>query len=352
MKLFLVTLFTVALMSLGRIGACAATPGETWHVVRVNAQKHFNKVVPSAGYSGIARLSGDVYGLVDDRADSALLTCVRLYISRQTGELLSAEYVGPRGSTDAPGLDNESVVRITDSTVVVASEARCRLREYALDGDARRRNLWQWSMAKGDFWDNYSFESLAFDSIRSRLWTISEAPLRRDGSPASPQNVRKNVLRLMAFDWQRRDTVPTSWLYRMDQPSTMRTAENYAMGVSEMCALPDGQLLVLEREAFVPKVKVGAFCQCKLYVVNPLAAKPFAISDEVGADAPYLEKRLLTSWRTKLTLLDQTWANYEGMCLGPQLDNGDQVLVLVSDSQSGYAGVLRDWFKTIVLSNK
>ena len=46
------------------------------------------------------------------------------------------------------------------------------------------------------------------------------------------------------------------------------------------------------------------------------------------------------------------WANYEGMCLGPQLENGDQVIVLVSDSQDGYAGVLKDWFKTIVIRKR
>ena len=340
----------IGFMSFASVGVYADTGGDTWHVVRVNGQKHFGKTIPSAGYSGIAHLGGDVYAMVDDRADSTLLSCVRLYISRQTGELLSAEYMGQKGRTDRSGLDNEAVVLTSDSTAVVASEALCRLKEYAIDGAGQQREMWQWSMPKSQFWDNYSFESLAFDSVRSRLWTMSEAPLRRDGRPASPQNVCRNVLRLMAFDWQRRDTVPTAWLYRMDQPTTMRTAETYVQGVSEMCALPDGRLLVLEREAFVPKVKVGAFCQCKLYIVSPDETAPFPVDRKVEADAPYLPKRLLTSWRTKLTLIDQTWANYEGMCLGPTLDNGSLVLVLVSDSQSGYAGVLRDWFRTIVLA--
>jgi hypothetical protein len=38
------------------------------------------------------------------------------------------------------------------------------------------------------------------------------------------------------------------------------------------------------------------------------------------------------------------------MCLGPQLADGSQVLILLSDSQGQYAGVLKDWFKTIVLA--
>lgn len=37
------------------------------------------------------------------------------------------------------------------------------------------------------------------------------------------------------------------------------------------------------------------------------------------------------------------------MCLGPKLEDGSQVLILLSDSQNQYAGVLRDCFKTIVI---
>ena len=37
------------------------------------------------------------------------------------------------------------------------------------------------------------------------------------------------------------------------------------------------------------------------------------------------------------------------MCLGPVLPDGGRVLILVADSQAGYKGILKDWFKTIVL---
>ena len=192
---------------------------------------------------------------------------------------------------------------------------------------------------------------MAYDSIGRKLWTINESAMRRDGKPATPQNPHRNVLRLMSFNRDDVTAVPVAYLYRMDMPTTMKTAETYAMGVSELCALPDGQLLVLEREAFVPKTKIGAFCQCKLYVVNPSVETPYPLEKSVEAGAPYVSKRLLTSWRTTITLFSQNWANYEGMCLGPKLENGDQVVILVSDSQNGYAGLLRDWFKTIVISN-
>lgn len=344
-------MFFALLLSL--LAAAPAIPlsGADWRVVRQFQQKHFGRVIPPGNYSGIALMGDDVYAMVSDKSDSTLLFNVRLYVSRQTGELLQAEYLGASGRADGCGLDNEAVVRVTDSTLVVASEGMCRLKEYFVDPGriAPQGTLWEWSMPKDNFWPNYAFESLAFDSVRGRLWTISESTMRRDGKPATTQDPHQNVLRLLSFDWNNRSVQPMAYLYRMDMPTTMKSADTYVMGVSELCALPDGSLLVLEREAFVPKLKLGAFCQCKLFVVDPSAAKPYPFERTVEAGAPFVEKRLLAKWTTKLSLLNQSWANYEGMCLGPTLDNGDLVLLLVSDSQDGYGGVLRDWFKTIVL---
>ena len=344
--------FFAVLMSVFAVVAATAQTASGWRVVKEFQQKHFAHVLPPGNYSGIAPMGNDVYAMVSDKSDSTLLFNVRLYISRQTGELLQAEYLGGSGRADAKGLDNEAIVRVSDSTVVVASEGKCRLKEYPLDSGraaAQGESLWEWSMPENEFWPNYVFESLAFDSVRGRLWTVSESTLRRDGKPATTQNPHQNVLRLFAFDWRSRSLHPSTYLYRMDMPTTMKSADTYVMGVSEMCALPDGSLLVLEREAFVPKLKLGAFCQCKLFVVDPSEAKSYPLEKAVEAGAPFVEKRLLTKWTTRLSLFNQSWANYEGMCLGPTLDNGDLVLLLVSDSQDGYAGVLRDWFKTIVL---
>ena len=222
-----------------------------------------------------------------------------------------------------------------------------------LNSDNVDQGLWKWSMPRSDFYPNYVFESAAYDSVHHRLWTINESTMLRDGKPATTQDPHNNVLRLISFDWtNKRNASPVSYLYKMDMPTTMKMAMTYVMGVSELCVLPDGKLLVLEREAFIPHIKLGAFCQCKLYVVDPYTETPYALDKELEPGAPYVTKHLLTSWRTKLGITKYLWANYEGMCLGPKLENGDQVVVLVSDSQDGYAGVLKDWFKTIVIKKQ
>lgn len=337
-------------------------------VVRENSQKTFPKTVAAGNYSGIAHLHDDIYAVVSDKSDSALYFNFRIQVNPKTGELEQVENLGFTERTDGTlndgkfwqgqekGFDHEAIVKVSDSTLVIASEGCCRLKEYPIlptSANAPKisyqQNLWESRWPSSDFYPNYNFESLAFDSVRQYLWTISESTLRKDGQPATPQNGLANQLRLMRFDWGKNSRYMTAYAYQMDQPSTHKKADIYVMGVSELCALPDGQLLVLEREAFIPKIKIGAFCKCKLYQINPLNSEEFSMKEKFSSDTPFLKKRLLAEWKTGLSLSKRSFANYEGMCLGPKLEDGSQVVILLSDSQDQYAGVLKDWFKTIVI---
>ena len=362
---------------------------QDWKVVRENSQKAFPKTVAAGNYSGIAHLHDDIYAVVSDKSDSALYFNFRIQVNPKTGELEQVENLGFTERTDGTlndgkpwlglekGFDHETIVKVSDSTLVIASEGYCRLKEYPIlpiSADTATvgypQNLWESRWPSSDFYPNYNFESLAFDSVRQYLWTIPESTLRKDGQPATPQNGLANRLRLMRLNWgkmkedsnkeeyseqesSKKDSrYMATYAYQMDQPSTHKKADIYVMGVSELCALPDGQLLVLEREAFIPKVKIGAFCKCKLYLINPLNSEEFSMKEKFSSDTPFLKKRLLTEWKTGLSLSKRSFANYEGMCLGPKLEDGSQVVILLSDSQDQYAGVLKDWFKTIVIGKK
>ena len=359
---------------------------QDWKVVRENPQKAFPKTVAAGNYSGIAHLHDDIYAVVSDKSDSALYFNFRIQVNPKTGELEQVENLGFTERTDGTlndgkpwlaqekGFDHEAIVKVSDSTLVIASEGYCRLKEYpVLPTSANapkisyQQNLWESRWPSSDFYPNYNFESLAFDSVHQYLWTIPESTLRKDGQPATPQNGLTNQLRLMRLDWGKMKENPNkeayneqvsskkdsrymmTYAYQMDQPSTHKKADIYVMGVSELCALPDGQLLVLEREAFIPKIKIGAFCKCKLYLINPLNSEEFSMKEKFSSDTPFLKKRLLAEWKTGLSLSKRSFANYEGMCLGPKLEDGSQVVILLSDSQDQYAGVLKDWFKTIVI---
>lgn len=359
---------------------------QDWKVVRENSQKAFPKTVAAGNYSGIAHLHDDIYAVVSDKSDSALYFNFRIQVNPKTGELEQVENLGFTERTDGTlndgkpwlglekGFDHEAIVKVSDSTLVIASEGYCRLKEFSIlptSADAAKvgypQNLWESRWPSSDFYPNYNFESLAFDSVHQYLWTIPESTFRKDGQPATPQNGLANRLRLMRLNWgkmkedsnkeeyseqvnSKKDSrYMMTYAYQMDQPSTHKKADIYVMGVSELCVLPDGQLLVLEREAFIPKIKIGAFCKCKLYLINPLNSEEFSMKEKFSSDTPFLKKKLLTEWKTGLSLSKRSFANYEGMCLGPKLEDGSQVVILLSDSQDQYAGVLKDWFKTIVI---
>lgn len=359
---------------------------QDWKVVRENPQKAFPKTVAAGNYSGIAHLHDDIYAVVSDKSDSALYFNFRIQVNPKTGELERVENLGFTERTDGnlndgkpwlglvKGFDHEAIVKVSDSTLVIASEGYCRLKEFPIlptSADAAKigyqQNLWESRWPSSDFYPNYNFESLAFDPVHQYLWSIPESTFRKDGQPATPQNGLANRLRLMRLNWgkmkedsnkeeyseqvnSKKDSrYMMTYAYQMDQPSTHKKADIYVMGVSELCVLPDGQLLVLEREAFIPKIKIGAFCKCKLYLINPLNSEVFSMKEKFSSDTPFLKKRLLTEWKTGLSLSKRSFANYEGMCLGPMLEDGSQVVILLSDSQDQYAGVLKDWFKTIVI---
>ena len=359
---------------------------QDWKVVRENSQKAFPKTVTAGNYSGIAHLHDDIYAVVSDKSDSALYFNFRIQVNPKTGELEQVENLGFTERTDGTlndgkpwqglekGFDHEAIVKVSDSTLVIASEGYCCLKEFSIlptSADAAKvgypQNLWESRWPSSEFYPNYNFESLSFDSVHQYLWTIPESTLRKDGQPATPQNGLTNRLRLMRLNWgkikedsnkeeyseqvsSKKDSrYMMTYAYQMDQPSTHKKADIYVMGVSELCVLPDGQLLVLEREAFIPKIKIGAFCKCKLYLINPLNSEEFSMKEKFSSDTPFLKKRLLTEWKTGLSLSKRSFANYEGMCLGPKLEDGSQVVILLSDSQDQYAGVLKDWFKTIVI---
>lgn len=369
-----------------------------WLVVREFPQKSFPHMVPAGNYSGITHLHDDVYAVVSDQSDSALYFKFRIQVDLETGELKHVENLGGVGSVigkwrsiERPGQDKgfdlEAITKVSDSTLVVASEGKSCLKEFYIETNAPQvgaaGDLWEWDVPSNIFYPNYGFESVSYDETSKRFWTISESTLRQDGQSATSLNGCQNKLRLLAFekrDALDRFSLSAVYPYLMDAPSVSKKAQIYVMGVSELCVLPDGQILVLEREAFIPKQKLGAFCHCKLYVVNPKEKDSFApkvksMPEENGVDesagtkdreladalrgsmdscssTQFLPKTLLTEWNTSLSLFGRSFANYEGMCLGPVLKDGSQVLILLSDSQNQYAGVLKDWFKTIVIKQR
>lgn len=306
-----------------------------------------------ANYSGISPLGGDRYAVVSDKEAQDGFFILTIRQDLQTGQVVSVEDQGFRGNPDAVTgkwgsvRDCEGVAWCPQrGTVFISGEGDQKILEYGMDGHPTGSELQvPAEFAAGKIIRNAGFEALTYDPVSSLFWTTTEFPLRadRDDRYSYGQHVGgRHRLQSFGTDMQPRE----QYLYQTDRYELRQSGRYYCHGISALCGLPDGRLVVMERELNVPRSYLGARTRTKLYVVSPEPAM------KAGDGAEPLKKSLLCSFDTRLSLFKTAYANYEAMCLGARLADGRQTLLLLCDSQAG-AGKgrrhLKDFIKVIVL---
>ena len=306
--------------------------------VVLQKQRHFTERVPAGNYSGITWLGGNRYAVADDKSPSAGFHLMTIDIDSINGQLLrvTADSFMTSGEKNR---DEEGICYVPQSnTLFISSEANGKIIEYDMHGLPTRRQLNIPEIFRNTY-SNAGFEALTYNAKTHLFWTTTENSLKPDGLQPSIKNRVSNRLRLQSFG---DDLEPRhQYWYITDTTATTRTEGRSFLGVSGLAALDDGRIVVLERELFFPSGKIGSFAHVKLYVVRPSLHQP----------GDTLEKQLLTQFRTRINLTARSFANYEGICVGPRLADGSMVLVLVCDSQNQYRGMLYDWFRTVVIKN-
>jgi uncharacterized protein YjiK len=303
--------------------------------VVLNKQRHFPKTVPAGNYSGITWLGGNRYAVANDKSPTAGFHLMTIVTDSLTGAILDIRADSFMTSRQ-PNRDEEGICYVPQSnTLFLSSESDGQIQEYTMLGQLTGRRLSIPEVFRQTR-SNRGFEALTYNAATHRFWTIPENTLKGDGE--APDILRKipNMLRLHSFgdDLQPRE----QYWYLTDSSTVKSTKGASTLGVSGLAALNDGRIVVLEREVRKTPRNIGSFVHVKLYVVNPSQQQP----------GDLLQKQLLTEFRTKINLTRRSFANYEGICAGPMLADGRQLLLLVADSQNQYKGWLKDWFKTVV----
>lgn len=327
--------------------AATSVAGNPVTLIRANCQHHFGDRIPAGNYSGISRLNDSLYAVVSDKSSKEGFFLFQIRTDSLTGDILDVQNRGFRGQ-ELSDRDEEGIAYIPAlQTVLISGEKDRSIVEYDMDGKRTGREAAVPDLFRKASAD-YGMESLTYNDSTRTLWTCTERPLPADSMSRQAADDATACIRICSFGTSLQPI--KQYAYRMDRPEA-RPEEGgyYAMGVSELAALDDGTLLVLEREFFVPAAKLGASVRCKIYQVNPDSAVCITGNEPLRSDVPVMDKRIVTQWETRLTLFNHALANYEGMCLGPQLADGSRVIILVSDSQNQYAGVLKDWFRTLVI---
>ena len=318
----------------------------------VPSQQH----VPAGQYSGITYLGGNRYAVVHDKLNGGGIVFFDIAITNN-GKVASAKATIPAftSGSKVTGRDNEGIAfvpaessyseaaRASESgtisgTLFVSAESNQSIVEYTLEGKETGRSLKVPSaFGKDKINSNNGFEALTYNALTKTFWTTTETPLKADGKDS-------RLLRLQSFGSNLK--AGKQYLYKMDAPvksaSEGAAARAYVHGVPAMVALDDGSLIVLEREVYVPNgglfaKALGSFTRTLLYVVSPNGSSSTS-SPEL------LEKRLLVSFSTSSLNL----ANFEGMCLGPELPGGWHTLILIADSQDGSNGLTAEYIKVLV----
>lgn len=310
----------------------------TAQLVTINKQRNFPKSVPAGNYSGITWLEGGRYAVVNDKSPTAGFHIMTIITDSLTGDILEIR-TDSFVTNNHPNRDEEGICYMPQTkTLFISGEADGQILEYRLDGQLTGRKLLIPDIFNNTH-DNCGFEALTYNSTTHRFWTTTENTLKADGKKPNISMKIPNLLRLQSFgdDLQPRE----QYWYQTDSSVVTSPEGKSTLGVSGLAALDNGQIIVLEREVYRTKRKIGSFVNVKLFVVNPTLQGPNEM----------LHKMLITEFRTKINLTARSFANYEGICAGPRLIDGRQLLILVADSQNQYHGYLKDWFKTLVLTD-
>ena len=295
-----------------------AAPGGGAGLYRITKVSELSRFTGPIDLSSVSMVGGDRYLAASD--SDGLLAELELGIDRMTGRLTGFRCVRTTrlaGAVDAEGAAYDPLT----GHVWIADEADVSIREYDLSG-IRRRELEIPPVFRKSR-PNLSFEALALSADGLTLWTCNEEALACDGERST--RGRGSFVRLARFvrasaanSWR----PAGQWVYRTGKVKGGPFRGVTASGVSDLALLPDGTLLVLERE--MSKTLLPRF-RCRIDQVDFTGATDVSELDSLaGADwTPVRKTRIYEEMTGR--------ANYEGICVGPTLAGGSVILVLVSD---------------------
>jgi hypothetical protein len=263
--------------------------------------------------SGLAHAGGDQYYAVGD--SGARLVPVAIAVDRASGAVAG---VAPGAVvTLEGGVDLEGVAWDAGSaSVLVSDETGPAIRRHDPVSGAQVGAVALPAVFAGAR-ANRSLESLARDPGTGALWTANEDALLADG-PATTV-AAGSVVRLQRFSAG--GAPDGQWAYPTDPIPGAAIGGFETSGVVDLLALPGGELLVMERSLS------SLLFQVRIYQVElPGASDTSALAALAGASYVPVAKTLL--WVSGPAAQN---ANFEGLALGPRLDDGSHALLLVAD---------------------
>lgn len=298
---------------LSALAACALLMGSALADVTIESVPGQSAVsveyVGATDFSGLTWLGGDNFYTVSNKYLG--LFPMKIVVA-PTGRLTDIRF-GERVMIQTNYSDLEGIAYQPEGQkVFVSSETANGIVGFSRDGDAiysvKVPPIFQQAR------NNKSLESLTYGA--KAFWTANEDTLKCDGPMSSAR--AGALVRLQKFDSSFRPLA--QYAYRTE--TSLLRVHDSGTGVPDLCALPNGQLLVLERV-------VGVGLWAKIYLVDFAGATDTTKLEHLDRDQPQpVKKTLLFEKATGVH-------NYEGIALGPELEGGWRSLILIADSDGG-----------------
>ena len=278
----------------------------------------------AAELSGLTYAGGTSYYAIGDNGATSIWTA-DIAVNAATGQISSASVTGSISA--GLGTDSEGIAfRSGTSSVFVSDEVDSTIKEFSVTTGANLSSVAVPAIySASNLQGNFGLESLSLGG--GNLWTANEEALTNDGSLSSTS--AGSWVRLQRFD----GTMGASgqWAYRTDPISAVNSSRTVeCSGVSDLLALPTGELLVLEREL---AYDAASPFRSRLYEVDFTGASSNVdgVANLSLGGFTAVSKR----WLWEGNFLTE---NFEGITLGPTLADGSQSILLISDNGSGANG--------------
>ena len=298
-------------------------------------------LVLRSGSTGATELSGityaggtNYYAVGDDGAPTIwqVYTSLDSRSGRVRSTLLTGGISAPELGSDSEGI----ALGPSGNRVWVSDEVASTINEFSLatgqkTGSIAVPNIYR----PANVQNNMGLESLTYGS--GRLWTANEEALRSDGALST--TAAGSWVRIQEFDGPDL-AARRQYAYRTDPISRLSPFVSVERsGLVDLLALPNGQVLALERElgGYLPRFRT------RIYLVDFTGASDVAELSSLASGSGFTPVGKTLLWQG-----DTGFSNFEGITLGPRLTDGSYALLLVSDDGIGAMAQRQDSFSLIL----
>ncbi|MBL0928334.1 MAG: esterase-like activity of phytase family protein [Phycisphaerales bacterium] len=269
------------------------------------------------------------WAAVMDNSNKILFLAVNL---SPNGTVTSVSFTSALSLSETRDFEGIALPTPSRGTVYLAEEDTPALHEFRLSDGLRLRTFPAPAVFSSRV-PNFGFESLSLRADAGALWTANEEALTADGPRSTP--TAGTIIRLLQYAPLAGppDTfIPIRQFAYLTNPIPGPTFAQARSGVSDMIALPNGRLLVLERSLafdFTNPFQSRIY-EVRLYTpsgqpATDVSQPPYA-SGLSGQTYTLAQKILL--WQGNVT-------NMEGLALGPRLASGNFSLLGIVDNGDG-----------------